>query len=184
MAEHSPFADKRGGSLTLAGPVDWMAFLVATGLGAGLIPLGPGTWGSVLGLLIAYGLVSGLQHDPIVLQNSLLLASLLLAFIGFWAGTRAEKIFNRKDAGQVVIDEVCGQVMTFVLITPYLARMGSQWRWWMLAGFLLFRAFDIFKPYPINQLQDLQGGVGVMMDDVLAGVYAAAALSLLLGCVV
>lgn len=184
MTEHSPFADKRGGSRTLAGPADWIAFFIATGFGAGLIPLGPGTWGSVLGVLIAYGLIAELQQNPIQLQNSLLFVSLFLAFIGFWAGTRAEKIFNRKDAGQVVIDEVCGQVMSYAFIAPYLTRLGSQWRWWMIAGFLLFRAFDIFKPYPINKLQDLPGGVGVMMDDVLAGVYAAAALSLILGFVV
>ncbi len=160
--------------------MDLLAVFIATGGGAGLIPFGPGTWGSLVGLLIAYGLVSTLGLDVVLLQNALIAVSLILAAIGIWAGTRAETIFDRKDAGQIVIDEVCGQVISFVFIAPYIVRLGSQWRWWMILGFLLFRAFDIFKPYPINRLQALTGGLGVMMDDVLAGIYAAALMSLAL----
>ncbi|MDQ3010195.1 MAG: phosphatidylglycerophosphatase A [Acidobacteriota bacterium] len=166
--------------MKIKGPMDLLAVFIATGGGAGLIPFGPGTWGSLVGLLIAYGLVSTLGLDVVLLQNALIAVSLILAAIGIWAGTRAETIFDRKDAGQIVIDEVCGQVISFVFIAPYIVRLGSQWRWWMILGFLLFRAFDIFKPYPINRLQALTGGLGVMMDDVLAGIYAAALMSLAL----
>lgn len=180
MSEHSPFADKRGRAMKIGGPLDALAVFLATGFGAGFMPFGPGTFGSMVGLLIAYGLILAFGQDVALLQNSILLMGAALAAIGIWSGTRAEKIFGRKDAGQVVMDEVCGQVISFVLLGPYLARLGSQWRWWMLAGFVLFRVFDMFKPYPINQLQDLEGGLGVMMDDVVAGIYAAVVLSFLL----
>lgn len=180
MTDRSPFADKRGRSLHARSPVDWVAVIIATGFGVGFIPLGPGTFGSIVGLVIAYGLISAFSPDVLLLQNAIIVAGVVLAAAGIWSGTRAEKIFDRKDASQVVIDEVCGQVITFAFIAPYLARLGPQWRWWMLVGFALFRAFDIFKPYPINRLQNLEGGFGVMMDDVVAGIYAAAALSLLM----
>ena len=180
MTDPSPFADKRGQSLKIRGAGDLLATFIATGFGAGFIPFGPGTWGSLVGLLISYGLISVFSLDAVLLQNALLIASVILAAVGIWAGTRAETIFDRKDAGQIVIDEVCGQVISFVFIAPYIVRLGSQWRWWMILGFLLFRAFDIFKPYPINRLQGLTGGVGVMMDDILAGIYAAVLMSLAL----
>jgi phosphatidylglycerophosphatase A len=171
---------KRGLRLNINGPVDWFAALIATGLGAGFIPFGPGTWGSIVGLLIAYQLIAALGSDALLLQNSLIVAAIVSGALGVWAGDRAEKIFDRKDASQIVVDEVCGQIISFVFMAPYLVRLGPNWRWWMLVGFALFRAFDIFKPYPINRLQDLSGGFGVMMDDVLAGIYAAVVMSLLL----
>ncbi|MGH9838447.1 MAG: phosphatidylglycerophosphatase A family protein [Blastocatellia bacterium] len=178
--DHSPIANKRGESFRLNGASDWIAVLLATGSGVGFIPFGPGTFGSMVGLLIVYGLISIFSLDVVLLQNSLMLTSLILAGIGIWASARSERCFDRKDAGQIVIDEVCGQVISFVFIAPYLLRLGPQWRWWMIAGFVLFRLFDIFKPYPINRLQSLEGGLGVMMDDVVAGIYAAVILSLLL----
>src|SRR5262249_42311538 len=171
---------KRGRALKVDGLADGIAVVVATGFGAGFIPIGPGTWGSVVGLLIAYGLITAFGSDTLLLQNALIAAGVISAALGLWAGERAEKIFDRKDASQIVIDEVCGQIISFVFIAPYLARLGSNWRWWMVVGFTLFRAFDMFKPYPINRLQDSSGGLGVMMDDALAGIYAAVILSLLL----
>lgn len=171
---------KRGGAMKINGPIDFLVVFIATGAGAGLIPFGPGTWGSLVGLLMAYGLIASFRLDVVLLQNILLIASVALAAVGIWASTRAETVFSRKDAGQIVIDEVCGQIISFVFIAPYLVRLGSQWRWWMIPGFLLFRAFDIFKPYPINKLQDLRGGFGVMMDDIVAGIYAAVLMSLAL----
>ncbi len=171
---------KRGRALRIDGAVDLIALFIATGFGAGLIPFAPGTFGSLVGLLIAYGIISVSSLDAPLLQNSLIVIGIVLAAIGIWAGTRAEKIFDRKDAGQIVIDEVCGQVISFVFIAPYLVRIGPQWRWWMIAGFALFRFFDIFKPYPLSALQDITGGLGVMIDDIVAGMYAAAALSLIL----
>jgi phosphatidylglycerophosphatase A len=169
---------KRGRALKLNGPVDLFALFLATGFGAGFMPFGPGTWGSLVGLLMAYGLITLFDSTPQVLQGSLIVASALLAAAGIWSGTRAEKIFDRKDAGQIVIDEVCGQLISFVLIAPYLAALGPRWQWWLIAGFVLFRIFDIFKPYPLNRLQSLTGGLGVMIDDIIAGIYAAAILSL------
>jgi len=172
--------DKRGQRLNVNGLADWFAVIIATGFGAGFIPLGPGTWGSIVGLLIAYGLIEFFGSDALSLQNILIAASLVSAALGLWASDRAEKVFDRKDASQIVVDEVCGQIISFVFIAPYMIRLGPSWRWWTVAGFALFRIFDIFKPYPINRLQDLSGGFGVMMDDVLAGIYAAVVLSLLL----
>ncbi len=180
MAEKRSFISKRGKTLKLNGAVDGLALFIATGCGAGFIPVGPGTFGSIVGLLIAYGLISVFNADVVLLQNALIVASLILAAIGIWSGTRAERIFDQKDAGQIVIDEVCGQVISFVFIASYLSHLGPQWRWWTIAGFVLFRAFDIFKPYPLNRLQDLPGGLGVMMDDIIAGIYAAVTLSLAL----
>jgi phosphatidylglycerophosphatase A len=184
MTPHNPFESKRGKSLKIESGADFMAVFVATGFGAGFIPFGPGTWGSIVGLLMAYGLISAFGADILFLQNILIVAGLVFAGLGVWASDRAEKIFDRKDASQIVIDEVFGQIISFVFIAPYLAGLGANWRWWMIAGFGLFRAFDIFKPYPINRLQGLSGGIGVMMDDALAGVYAAVVLSLLLALVV
>jgi phosphatidylglycerophosphatase A len=171
---------KRGKVMKVNGPVDVLAVFIATGFGSGLIPFAPGTFGSLVGLALAYGLISNLKAEILLLQNALLLASLFFTLIGIWAGTRAETVFERKDASQIVIDEVAGQLITFVLIVPYLPLLGGQLHWALIAGFALFRLFDIFKPFPINRLQDLTGGFGVMMDDVLAGVYAATGLSFFL----
>lgn len=180
MTNPQPFADKRGKSFNANGPADWLAVIIATGGGAGFVPIAPGTWGSLVGLLIAYGLIAAFKQNVVLLQNLLIVVSVVLSWVGIWAGTRAETVFGKKDSGQIVIDEVCGQVISFVFIAPFLAGLGERWRWWMIPGFLLFRAFDIFKPFPINGLQSLTGGVGVMMDDVIAGIYAAALMSLAL----
>lgn len=179
MTQHNPFDSKRGKALRIEGAADFIAVFIASGFGAGFIPFAPGTWGSIVGLLIAYGLIATFGSDILFLQNILIVAGLVSAGLGVWASNRAERIFDHKDASQIVIDEVFGQIISFVFIAPYLAPLGASWRWWMIAGFALFRAFDIFKPYPINKLQGLTGGLGVMMDDALAGVYAAVALSLL-----
>ncbi len=183
MAKNRSFTSKRGKALRIENAADLIAVIFATGFGAGLIPIGPGTFGSIVGLLIAYGLISVFSPEVVLLQNALIVASLILAAAGIWSGTRAERIFGQKDAGQIVIDEVCGQVISFVFIAPYLVRLGPPWRCqfaWVIAGFVLFRAFDILKPYPLDRLQDLEGGFGVIMDDIGAGIYAAVVMSLLL----
>jgi phosphatidylglycerophosphatase A len=171
---------KRGLGFSVRGPADALAVAVATGLGAGFAPVAPGTFGSLVGLLIAYGLIELFKFEVLLLQNSLLLLSVGLTALGVWAAARAEKIFDRKDAGQIVIDEVCGQLISFAFVAPYLVKIGGRWRWALLVGFALFRAFDVFKPYPLRRLEGLGGGLGVMADDVLAGVYVAVALSFLL----
>jgi phosphatidylglycerophosphatase A len=99
-------------------------------------------------------------------------ASLVLFALGVWAAGEAEKYFGRTDPGQVVIDEVVGQMLTFLLI-PH-----TTWKW-LLGGFLLFRAFDIIKPFPARQAERIPRGWGIMMDDVIAGGYGLAVLTLI-----
>lgn len=169
----------RGRALKINGLADLLAVFIATGCGSGFIPVSPGTFGSLVGLGIAYCLISILSFDVVMLQNSMIIVSLVLAGLGIWSSNRAEDIFEQKDPGQIVVDEVCGQVITFVFVAPYLVRLGPQWRW-MIAGFILFRLFDTFKPFPLAHLERLSGGLGVMMDDIVAGIYAAAILSVAL----
>jgi phosphatidylglycerophosphatase A len=162
---------------------DYLALGVAT-CGVGFIPIAPGTWGSAVGvglylLLRAYGYRPGTEGVATAGTNAALLTSLLLLLIivvslaGAWAATRCERLVRRKDPGVVVIDEVAGQLITFLFV-PWGAGP-----WAVAAGFLAFRLFDIWKPYPINRLEALESGLGVMADDVLAGAYAATLLSLL-----
>lgn len=101
---------------------------------------------------------------------------ILVAFAGFiilgiWAATRSIELLGNTDAPQAVVDEVIGQLTVFLFI-PFSTS-------WVLigAGFVLFRLFDIWKPFPIDKLQDLPGGVGVVADDIAAGIYAGIVLS-------
>ena len=92
--------------------------------------------------------------------------------MGIWAASQTERLSGRKDPGKVVIDEVAGQMITF------LARPDGGWRWW-LAGFVVFRILDVLKPFPAGRAEHLPGGWGVMTDDVIAGFYSLATLLLL-----
>jgi phosphatidylglycerophosphatase A len=137
------------------------ALIIATALGAGYAPQAPGTFGSAVGLVLWF-----------VLPNILWVQAVAIALVcvaGVWSGTVAERHFNRRDPGQVVVDEVAGMMAT-LLLNP-VSGFG-----WMVAAFLLFRAVDIFKPFPVNVLERLPGGAGIMADDVMAGVYANLAL--------
>ena len=165
---------------------DYVALAVAT-CGVGLIPLAPGTWGSLVGVglyLMArrasaeafyYAESHGWLLPPLVslLTTIVLLMLILMTIAGVWAATRCETLLSRKDPGAVVIDEVIGQIITFVFLP---IGVGA---WAIVTGFLVFRVFDIWKPYPIRRLESLEGGLGIMADDVLAGVYAATVMSLL-----
>ena len=171
---------------------DYAALALAT-CGVGLIPVAPGTWGSAVGvgvyLLVARGAVRGFdaavargldlspQTFPVVLDTVLLAAILLVSFAGMWAATRAEKLLGKKDPGAVVVDEVAGQLVTFLFVPWQVGRGPGAWM--VFAGFAAFRLFDIWKPYPVRRLEGLGGGLGIMADDLLAGFYAAAAMSLL-----
>jgi phosphatidylglycerophosphatase A len=99
-------------------------------------------------------------------------ASLILFALGVWAAGIAESYFGRVDPGQVVMDEVVGQMLTFLLL-PH-----ATWKW-LLGGFLLFRAFDIVKPFPARQAERFPRGWGIMVDDVVAGVYGLAVLAVI-----
>ncbi len=154
---------------------DYLALALAT-WGVGFIPGAPGTYGSAVGvglyLLVesAGARVSGFASWRVTF---LLLLVAAVTFAGVWAASRVEKLTGRKDPGVVVADEVAGQLIAFLFVP-----VNAGW-WAIVAGFVLFRLFDIWKPYPIRRLEKLESGLGVMADDVLAGVYAAIVLSLL-----
>jgi phosphatidylglycerophosphatase A len=135
---------------------------VATALGAGYAPIAPGTWGSAVGLLLWFAL------PPTIWIHALAIVAVVVA--GVWCGGVAEQHFGRTDPGQVVIDEVAG-----MLVTLFLNPVG-----WLGAagGFLLFRAADIVKPFPARRLERLPAGLGIMADDVMAGIYANLGLKL------
>ena len=137
--------------------LDAAAKLVATGLGSGYSPFAPGTAGSLVGLLLFLPLAG----RALWIQ---LAAVVAVTILGVLAGGRLATTLGAKDPGVVVVDEVAGQWITFLALpmTPVTA----------VAGFLLFRVMDIVKPWPARALERLPGGLGIMADDVAAGVYA------------
>jgi phosphatidylglycerophosphatase A len=147
------------------------AYALATGLGAGLVPVAPGTVGALEGVAIFLGILA-LHLGNALTLSALAVINLIVFVAGVWASNRACEITGLKDPRVVVIDEVSGQL---IALTP-LALWLSPSLVAVLAGFLLFRLFDIFKPYPIRKLELLPRGLGVMTDDVLAGIYAAVLL--------
>jgi phosphatidylglycerophosphatase A len=163
---------------------DYVALGVAT-CGVGLLPVAPGTWGSLVGVglyllaraasveLLARtaGANSSAAQVEAVRTAAALVLLISVTLAGVWAASRAEKLLGRKDPGAVVVDEVAGQLITFAFV-PF--KSGA---WVIVAGFVLFRLFDIWKPYPVRRLEALESGLGIMADDVLAGFYAAMVLS-------
>jgi phosphatidylglycerophosphatase A len=139
---------------------DYLALAIAT-CGVGYSPLAPGTFGSLVGV----GIFLALARAPSVF---LVVAILFFTFVGIWAGTRTEELAGRKDPGKIVVDEVAGQLIALLPLA-----FGSWSIKMVMLSFILFRFFDIVKPYPANRLQDLKGGLGVMCDDLVAGAYAA-----------
>lgn len=138
------------------------SYIYATVLGCGYIPKIPGTIGSLVAVLIYWFF----PFESILL----LLISMVLFIFGIPAATIVER-YEGKDSGKIVIDEIVGQLLTFAFIP--ITGMN------IILGFILFRVFDIWKPYPINKSQNLPNGWGVMTDDVLAAVYANIALRLI-----
>jgi len=133
-----------------------LGVILATVGGAGFFPIAPGTVGSAVGV----GVYLLTRHWPWAWQLGLLAAIIL---IGVWASGVTAAALNREDPGPVVIDEVAGQ-----LVTLFLTGVGPTGA---IIGFFVFRIFDIIKPWPARQLEDLPGGVGIVADDVMAGVY-------------
>ena len=140
--------------------------LIATGCYSGYLPKAPGTWGSLVGLVLFL-----LLHN---LSLEIYLAVVTGIFIiGTFAAGEAEKIMDRQDPGLVVIDEIVGMLITMIAIpaTPLA----------MVLGFVLFRIFDIWKPFPIGFVdQRFHGGLGIMLDDVVAGIFSLIILQLVL----
>ena len=143
-----------------------LAVFIATVGYAGYFPIAPGTIGSAAGLLV-YLLVWWAQ-SPIVEVGLIV----VLSVAGVWAGTTAERYFGGIDPGPVVIDEVVGMLVTLAFIP--VGVNGA------IAGFVLFRIFDVIKPFPAGRLERLHGGFGVMADDAMAAIYANISLRLLL----
>lgn len=140
-----------------------LALLVATAGGAGYSPIAPGTAGSAVGLVIFWFT----RHWPLWWQASLIVA---ISLVGTWAASIAAVHFGREDPGQVVVDEVAGQMLTLVATGTSLYGIAL--------GFFVFRALDIVKPWPANRFERLPGGVGIMADDLMAGVYGNLALQI------
>ncbi len=143
-----------------------LIMIIATGFYSGYLPKAPGTWGSLVGLALFF-----LLHT---LSLEVYLAVVTGIFIiGTFAAGEAEKIMDRKDPGLFVIDEIVGMLITMIAIpaTPLA----------MTLGFILFRIFDIWKPFPIRLIdQRLHGGLGIMLDDVVAGIYSLIILQLVI----
>jgi phosphatidylglycerophosphatase A len=168
---------------------DYLALTLAT-CGVGYFPLAPGTLGSLVGVALYLTIWSGV--DKLLTSRALarslttvyvftplmalmLLVIFLVTMIGIWAASRSEKLQQKKDPSIVVIDEVAGQMIA-LLSGPFWLQT-----WWsVLSAFILFRLFDIWKPYPIRRLEGLESGLGIMADDLVAGVYALIVNSLLI----
>lgn len=193
------------------------ALFIATAAGLGYLPVAPGTWGSLAGLILVlipwwafevvteavllskrangtfFLIVSAEHRDPFLWMQIGL--AILLAVIGVWSANRAAEFWQQKDPQQVVIDEVSGQHLALVLgcSVPVWWRTVSEYPWngfpfglvtvrsplnwkYLLVGFILFRLFDIWKPFPARQAESLPGGWGIMTDDWVAGIYAALGL--------
>lgn len=141
---------------------NYLAKILATGLGVGFSPLAPGTCGSLWGCLIFYAMRNESRWFLLLMAVGIMMA-------GIWAAGVSENILGKKDAQQIVIDEVAGQLIAYLFI-PF------GW-FYLIIGFVLFRFFDITKIFPARWAQDhLQDGWGVMGDDVVAGLQAALVL--------
>jgi phosphatidylglycerophosphatase A len=185
--ELNPTLTTAGGSLTspraARSAKDYLALAVAT-CGVGYLPLAPGTWGSLLAvgayLVVRIGVLGHPADTPQSVDTSGFLAGEIVVIVivtiaGIWAASRTERVLKVKDPGKVVVDEVAGQ---FIALLPVpLTRIGA-WPVFVIMAFLLFRFFDIVKPYPARKLESLHGGLGIMLDDVVAGVYAAVVVAL------
>jgi len=139
---------------------DRLCTMIASVFYIGYLPVAPGTLGSLAGLALYYFICS----------NTITMSAVILIVIvlGFMTAGKAEKVFGEKDPGEIIIDEFAGMLISLYRIPP---TMG-----YVVAGFLLFRFFDIVKPRPISNLEKLKGSLGIMSDDLVAGVYANMAL--------
>ncbi|MBA3535386.1 MAG: phosphatidylglycerophosphatase A [Tatlockia sp.] len=141
------------------------AYFIAFGFGSGLMPIAPGTWGTLAAMPL-YLLMIGL---PLWLY---LFITLLAFLLGVWVSERVSRELGVHDYSGIVWDEVVGYLLTMAMVPVGLG--------WMIAGFLLFRLFDIWKPQPIGLVDaKVKGGLGIMLDDVLAAIPAWLILQLL-----
>ena len=145
--------------------MDRLFMAIATGFGLGYLSIAPGTWGTLLALPIHYLIVQ------LPLQGYVSAIAIIIVIAIVSAGS-AEKIMDKPDPSIVVIDEVAGMLIAMIAIPAHPIA-------WLLA-FILFRLFDILKPFPVNFFdQRFHGGLGIVLDDLMAGIYALASLQLL-----
>jgi phosphatidylglycerophosphatase A len=152
--------------MTRMKPTDYLALVIST-CGVGYLPLMPGTYGSLVAVGIFLGFTQVVKGNALVAV--VLVSIVAVTFAGIWAASRTEALDNRKDPSKVVVDEVAGQLISLFPLTLFT-------HWSIVAviiSFILFRFFDIVKPYPARRLEALKGGLGIMCDDLIAGVYAA-----------
>ncbi|HKZ08452.1 MAG TPA: phosphatidylglycerophosphatase A [Methylomirabilota bacterium] len=147
--------ESSGGARRL-GALDRVAFAIATAGGAGYAPVASGTVGSAVTLVLLWLI----PFTPLALAWTL--AAVIVA--GLWAGGRVERVLGHKDPGIIVVDEVAGMMLS-VLLLPRTIPV-------LLVAFILFRLFDVWKPFPAHESQAFTGGLGVMLDDLIAGAYA------------
>ena len=140
--------------------------LIATGCYSGYLPKAPGTWGSLVGLLFFF-----LIHTLSLPVYIAVVAGIFI--VGSFAAGEAEKILDNRDPGAVVIDEIVGMLVTMIAVPATALNMAL--------GFILFRIFDIVKPFPVNLFDKrFHGGLGIMLDDVVAGIYSLLIMQILL----
>ncbi len=166
MNSETPATPRPPAALILSTPVHLFAF----GFGLGLSPFAPGTLGTLLGIPLFLLLVC-LPWQVFVV------ATLSLTLVGIWLCGASSRMLGVKDHGGIVFDEVVGYLISCAVLLPIM--QGPSWHLatGMTAAFVLFRFFDILKPWPINWCdRHVHGGFGIMLDDILAGVAAAASL--------
>jgi phosphatidylglycerophosphatase A len=182
----------------------YLSLFIATACGLGYIPVAPGTFGSLAGVVLALSvyqilaalslndfqtiIVATTQVDPLLIIQCVI--AVLVAVLGVWTASRASRFWQQKDPQRVVIDEVSGQHLALLLgsALPVWWRTTNSWAppplgfityqsplgWkYLLLGFILFRVFDIWKPFPARQAESLPSGLGIMADDWIAGIFAA-----------
>lgn len=159
-----------------------LSYFLATAGGAGYLPAAPGTWGSLVGILLYWIVCTslfgnsklsifwrGAYHGQPFSPWAVLIA-VIIALVGVGVSGRVARFSGRKDPQFVVIDEVSGQFLAYLV-----ALAPLNWKY-LLLGFILFRGFDTWKPFPARQAESLPGGWGIMTDDWMAGIYAAIGL--------
>ncbi len=133
-----------------------LILFIAEGACSGKSPFAPGTAGTLVGVLLYLGLKNFGPFPYVIL-------TCVLCIVGAWVAGRAEVLLAKRDSPSIVIDEIVGYLISMFMVPV-------MWGY-IVAGFFIFRLFDVFKPWPLYDLQEVHGGIGVMLDDIGAGVY-------------